>query len=43
MKIQVEKVSPVESKVTIEVDPERVAKEIERAFKQTSRPPCERL
>ena len=32
MKIQVEKVSPVESKVTIEVDPERVAKEIERAY-----------
>jgi trigger factor len=32
MKIQVEKVSAVESKVTIEVDPERVAKEIERAY-----------
>jgi trigger factor len=32
MKIQVEKVSPIESKVTIEVDPERVAKEIERAY-----------
>jgi trigger factor len=32
MKIQVEKVSPVESKVTIEVDPERVAKEVERAY-----------
>jgi trigger factor len=32
MKIQVEKVSPVESKVTIEVDPERVAQEIDRAY-----------
>ena len=32
MKIQVEKVSPVERKVTIEVDPERVAKEIDRAY-----------
>jgi trigger factor len=32
MKIQVETVSPVERKVTIEVDPERVAKEIERAY-----------
>ncbi|HEY6003239.1 MAG TPA: trigger factor [Anaeromyxobacter sp.] len=32
MKIQVEKVSPIESKVTIEVDPERVAKEVERAY-----------
>lgn len=32
MKIQVENVSPVERKVTIEVDPERVAKEIERAY-----------
>ena len=32
MKIQVETVSPVERKVTIEVDPDRVAKEIERAY-----------
>ncbi len=32
MKIQVESVSPVERKVTIEVDPERVAKEVERAY-----------
>jgi trigger factor len=32
MKIQVEKVSPVERKVTIEVDPERVAKEMDRAY-----------
>ncbi len=32
MKIQVENVSPVERKVTVEVDPERVAKEIERAY-----------
>lgn len=32
MKIQVEAVSPVEKKVTIEVDPERVAKEVERAY-----------
>jgi trigger factor len=32
MKIQVEKVSPVERKVSIEVDPERVAKEIDRAY-----------
>ncbi len=32
MKIQVENVSPVERKVTIEVDPDRVAKELERAY-----------
>jgi trigger factor len=32
MKIQVETVSPVERKVTIEVDPDRVAQEIERAY-----------
>jgi trigger factor len=32
MKIQVESVSPVERKVTIEVDPERVAQEMERAY-----------
>ncbi len=32
MKIQVETVSPVERKVTIEVDPDRVAKELERAY-----------
>ena len=32
MKIQVEKLSPVEKKVTVEVDPERVALEIDRAY-----------
>src|SRR5512142_3020179 len=32
MKIQVETISPVERKVTIEVDPDRVAKELERAY-----------
>jgi trigger factor len=32
MKIQVETVSPVERKVTIEVDPQRVASELERAY-----------
>jgi trigger factor len=32
MKIQVESVSPIERKVTIEVDPERVAQEIELAY-----------
>ena len=32
MKIQVENVSPVERKVTIEVDPDRVASELERAY-----------
>ncbi len=32
MKIQVETVSPVERKVTIEVDPDRVAKEVERSY-----------
>jgi trigger factor len=32
MKIEVESVSPVERKVTIEVDPERVAKELETAY-----------
>lgn len=37
MKIQVENVSPVERKVTIEVDPERVAKEIDRAYTGLSR------
>jgi trigger factor len=37
MKIQVESVSPVERKVTIEVDPERVAKELERAYTGLSR------
>jgi trigger factor len=37
MKIQVETVSPVERKVTIEVDPERVAQELERAYVGLSR------
>src|SRR6266545_3868984 len=32
MKIEVESVSPVEKKVSIEVDPDRVAKELERAY-----------
>jgi trigger factor len=32
MKIEVERVSPVERKVTIEVDPDRVARELERAY-----------
>jgi len=32
MKIEVENVSPVERKVTIEVDPDRVAKELEQAY-----------
>jgi len=32
MKIEVETLSPVERKVTIEVDPDRVAKELERAY-----------
>ncbi len=37
MKIQVETLSPVERKVTIEVDPDRVAKELERAYAGLSR------
>ena len=37
MKIQVETVSPVERKVTIEVDPDRVAKELDRAYVGLSR------
>jgi trigger factor len=37
MKIQVETVSPVERKVTIEVDPDRVAQELERAYTGLSR------
>jgi trigger factor len=32
MKIEVEAVSPVEKKVTVEVDPEQVGKELERAY-----------
>lgn len=32
MKIQVEAVSPVEKKVTVEIDPAQVAKEIDRAY-----------
>jgi trigger factor len=32
MKIEVEALSPVEKKVTVEVDPERVAKELDRAY-----------
>ena len=32
MKIEVENVSPVERKVTVEVDPDRVAKELEQAY-----------
>ncbi len=37
MKIQVENVSPVERKVSIEVDPERIAKELERAYASLGR------
>ena len=37
MKIQVETVSPIERKVTIEVDPDRVAKELDRAYTSLSR------
>jgi trigger factor len=37
MKIQVESLSPVERKVTIEVDPEQVARELERAYAGLSR------
>jgi trigger factor len=37
MKIEVESVSPVERKVTIEVDPDRVAKELEKAYIGLSR------
>lgn len=32
MKIEVEALSPVEKKVTVEVDPERVARELDRAY-----------
>jgi trigger factor len=32
MKVQVEKLSPVERKVTVEVGPERIAQEIDRAY-----------
>ena len=32
MKIQVETLSPVEKQVSVEVDPEQVAKELERAY-----------
>ena len=37
MKIQVETVSPVERKVTIEVDPERVARELEHTYQGLAR------
>jgi len=37
MKIHVEKLSPVEKKVTVEVDPERVGKEIDRAYASLGR------
>ncbi len=37
MKIQVETVSPIERKVTIEVDPDRVAEELERAYADLGR------
>jgi trigger factor len=37
MKIEVEAVSPVEKKVTVEVDPERVAKELDRAYTSLGR------
>jgi trigger factor len=37
MKIEVEAVSPVEKKVTVEVDPERVARELDRAYSSLGR------
>ena len=37
MKIQVENVSPVERKVSIEVDPDRIAKELEHAYASLGR------
>jgi trigger factor len=37
MKIEVEALSPVEKKVTVEVDPERVAKELDRAYNALGR------
>jgi trigger factor len=37
MKIQVETLSPVEKKVTVEIDPERVAKEFDRAYSALGR------
>lgn len=37
MKIQVESLSPVEKKVTIEIDPERVAQELSRAYQSLGR------
>jgi trigger factor len=37
MKIEVEAVSPVEKKVTVEVDPDRVAKELDRAYSSLGR------
>jgi trigger factor len=37
MKIEVETLSPVERKVTVEVDPERVAKELDRAYSSLGR------
>ena len=37
MKIEVEAVTPVEKKVSVEVDPERVAKELDRAYTSLGR------
>ena len=37
MKIQVEKLSPVETKVTVEIEPAEVAKEIDRAYASLGR------
>ncbi len=37
MKIQVEKLSPVEKKVTVEIEPAEVAKEIDRAYASLGR------
>lgn len=37
MKIEVEALSPVEKKVTVEVDPERVAEELDRAYTSLGR------
>ncbi len=37
MKIQVEKLSPVEKKVSVEIEPVEVAKEIDRAYASLGR------
>ena len=37
MKIEVEALSPVEKKVTVEIDPQQVAKELDRAYASLGR------